>query len=99
DSYLTLGRQFINIGKPMILPNIGTLEKANTGELIFKGGQYVMERVTPTKVNTEIDEAEPDEPESFSDFPSQKKNRGRSILYLLILIIIGFTIWAIWKYA
>lgn len=98
DSYLTLGRQFINIGKPLILPNIGTIEKTNTGELIFKGGQHIMERLTPNKVSTEVEEAEPKEAESFSDFPAQPKNAGRGILYLIILIIVGLTAWALWKY-
>lgn len=99
DSYLTLGRQFINIGKPMILPNIGTLEKTNSGELVFKGGQYVMERITPNKVTTEVEEAEPVESETFSDFPSQKRPGSRGFLYLLLLIILGFIVWAVWKYA
>lgn len=98
DSYLTLGRQFINIGKPLILPNIGTIEKTNTGELVFKGGQHVMDRITPTKVSTEVEEVKPEEPESFSDFPPQKRNAGRGFLYLVILIIVGLTGWAIWKY-
>lgn len=99
DSYLTLGRQFINIGKPMILPNIGTIEKTNAGDLVFKGGQYVMERITPNKVTTEIEEAEPIESETFSDFPSQKRSGSRGFLYLLLLIILGFIVWAVWKYA
>lgn len=99
DSYLTLGRQFINIGKPLIIPNIGTIEKTNSGELIFKGGQHVMERVTPNKVSTEVEEVEEAEPASFSDFPARKTNSGRGFLYLFILVIIGLTVWAIWKYA
>lgn len=97
DSYLTLGRQFINIGKPLILPNIGTIEKTNTGELVFKGGQYMMERVSAKKVSTEVEEVEPEEA-SFSDFPVQNKNSGRGFLYLLILVIIGLIVWAVWKY-
>jgi len=98
DSYLTLSRQFLNIGKPMIIPNIGTIEKTNSGELIFKGGQYVMERMVPQKVSTEVEEAEPAPEESFSDFPSQKRNAGKGFLYLMILIILGFIVWAVWKY-
>jgi hypothetical protein len=99
DSYLTIGRQFINIGKPMILPNIGTLERTNSGELFFKGGQHVMDSSAPTKVEEEIEEHEIEEQPSFADFPSQKKNKARGFLYLLILIILGLTVWAIWKYA
>lgn len=100
DSYLTLGRQFLNIGKPMVLPNIGTLEKTNSGELVFKGGQHVMEAAVPVKTTTdEIDVSEVEEETSFSDFPSQKRNGARGFLYLMILVILGLTVWAIWKYA
>src|SRR6185437_16456160 len=41
DSFLSLGRQFLNIGKPFNLPHIGTLEKLNSGVLSFIGGQHV----------------------------------------------------------
>lgn len=100
DSYLTLGRQFLNIGKPMVLPNIGTLEKTNSGELVFRGGQHVMESATPPKTTTdEVEVPESEEETSFSDFPSQKRNGARGFLYLLILVILGLTVWAIWKYA
>ncbi|MGH2649304.1 MAG: hypothetical protein ACRDE8_17120 [Ginsengibacter sp.] len=33
DSFLTLGRQFLNIGKPFTIQNLGTLEKLTSGEL------------------------------------------------------------------
>ena len=38
DSFLTLGRQFLNIGKPFTIQNLGTLEKLNNGDLEFKPG-------------------------------------------------------------
>lgn len=98
DSYLTLGRQFINIGKPMILPNIGTLEKTNSGDLVFKGGEYVMDQAAPKKVNMEVEEVEPKETASFSDFPPAKKGKAKGALYLLLLVILGLTVWAVWNY-
>ncbi len=98
DSYLTLGRQFINIGKPMILPNIGTLEKTNTGELVFKGGEYVMDQAAPKKVSMEVEEVEPKETASFSDFPPARKNKAKGALFFFILIILGLIIWAVWNY-
>lgn len=98
DSYLMLGRQFINIGKPLIIPNIGTIEKTNSGELVFKGGQYMMERLTPVHTHHEMEEAEPTADESFSDFP-RKRSSGRAMLYIILLIILGFIAWAVWRYA
>ena len=35
DSFLTLGRQFLNIGKPFTIQNLGTLDKLKSGELEF----------------------------------------------------------------
>lgn len=98
DSYLMLARQFLNIGKPLIIPNIGTIEKNNAGELIYKGGEYRMERISP-QVKKEIDEAEPQPDESFSDFPNQKKGNGRAVLYVILLVILGLIAWAVWKFA
>ncbi len=98
DSYLMLGRQFLNIGKPLIIPNMGTIEKIGSGALTFKGGQYAMERLTPVATHQEMEEAEPKEDESFSDFP-RKRNSGKPVLYLILLIILGFIAWAVWRYA
>lgn len=98
DSYLMLGKQFINIGKPLIIPNIGTIEKTNSGELIFKGGQYVMDRLTPANTHQEMEEAEPSADESFSDFP-RKRSSGRATLYIILVVILAFIAWAVWRYA
>ena len=35
DSFLTLGRQFLNIGKPFTIQNLGTLEKLKSGATRF----------------------------------------------------------------
>lgn len=98
DSYLMLGRQFLNIGKPLIIPNMGTIEKIGAGSLTFKGGQYAMERLTPITTHHEMEEAEPTEDESFSDFP-RKRSSGKSMLYIILLIILAFIAWAVWRYA
>ncbi len=98
DSYLMLGRQFLNIGKPLIIPNMGTVEKIGNNDLTFKGGQYAMERLTPVATHHDVEEAEPTEDESFSDFP-RKRNSGKSMLYIILLIILGFIAWAVWRYA
>lgn len=97
DSYLTISRQFLNIGKPMVLPNIGTLEKTNSGDLLFKGEQHVMENTAPAKVTHDVEEVE-EEPTSFGDFPQRNKTGVKGALYILILVILALTVWAIWKY-
>ncbi len=99
DSYLTLGRQFLNIGKPLIIPNIGTVEKNSAGEFTFKGGNYAMERIAPPAEKKELEEMEPEKEESFSDFPLRQKSRGKAVPYVILLIILGLIVWAVWKFA
>ncbi|HEU5365341.1 MAG TPA: hypothetical protein VFU62_07410 [Hanamia sp.] len=100
DSFLSLGRQFLNIGKPFTLPNIGTLEKLNSGILAFKPGQLIAERIEPNKVrNDENDGTEPEE-SLFNDYQKDRKskNGAKVVMVLLILIILGFIGWAVWHY-
>lgn len=40
DSYLVLGKQFLNIGKPFTIEGLGTLEKSQQGDYEFKQGHY-----------------------------------------------------------
>lgn len=100
DSFLSLGRQFLNIGKPLTLPNIGTLEKLNSGILAFKPGQLVAQKIEPNKVKNE--EAEGTEPEEslFNDYQKDRRSKGgaKVVFVLLILIILGFIGWAVWHY-
>ena len=49
DSYVTLGKQFLNIGKPFTIDGIGTLEKNQEGELTFKPGQFVTPKIAAPK--------------------------------------------------
>lgn len=102
DSYLSLGRQFLNIGNPLILPNIGTLEKLNSGILAFKPGVSNPEKLEPNKIKKEEEAPVSAEEENlFNDYQKERKskNGGKSILILLTLVILGFIAWAVWHYA
>ena len=100
DSFLSLARQFLNIGKPFILPNIGTLEKLNSGVLAFKQGLLIAEKMEPNKVRNQ-DDGEVHEESLFNDYQKERKNNngGKTILILLVLIIIGSLVWGVWHYA
>ena len=100
DSFLSLARQFLNIGKPFILPNIGTLEKLNSGVLAFKQGLLIAEKMEPNKVRNQ-DDGEVHEESLFNDYQKERKNNngGKTILILLVLIIIGCLVWGVWHYA
>ncbi|HSV12116.1 MAG TPA: hypothetical protein VLI68_15170 [Hanamia sp.] len=100
DSFLSLGRQFLNIGKPFTLPNIGTLEKLNSGVLAFKPGQLIAQKIEPNKVRNEETNGEAPEESLFNDYQKDRKskNGAKAIFVLLILIILGFIGWAVWHY-
>jgi len=100
DSFLSLGRQFLNIGKPFTLPNIGTLEKLNSGLLAFKPGQMIAEKIEPNKIrNEEEDGTEPRE-SMFNEYQNSRrsKNGATLIFVLLILIVLGIIGWAVWHF-
>ena len=100
DSFLSLGREFLNIGKPFNLPNIGTLEKLNSGVLSFVPGQLIAQRMEPNRIRSE-EEAQEHEESLFNDYQKERKvnNSGKIVLMLLVLIILGLAVWAVWRYA
>ena len=102
DSFLSLGRQFLNIGKPFNLPHIGTLEKQNSGALIFVPGQQVAQKMEPNRVRQDEEtDTEGQQERLFGEYPNEKKsnNSGKTILTLLVILILAFAVWAVWKYA
>ena len=100
DSYLMLGRQFINIGNPFIIPSIGTLEKTNSGNLIFKSGMHIADRLEANKAKIEDEGAEQHDENMFNDYQRETKNQaGKTILIAISILIVGLIAWAVWKYA
>ncbi|MEO6683003.1 MAG: hypothetical protein ABIN48_09260 [Ginsengibacter sp.] len=100
DSYLILGRQFLNIGNPFIIPGIGTIEKTNAGDLIFKGGAHIADKMEANKGKIEDEGAEEHEENMFNDYQKEtKSNAGKTILIAISILIVGLIAWAVWKYA
>lgn len=100
DSYLMLGRQFLNIGNPFILPNIGTIEKTNSGDLIFKSGMHIADRLETNKAKIEDDGAEEHDENMFKDYQRETKNQvGKTVMVAISILIVGLIAWAVWKYA
>ena len=98
DSFLTLGRQFLNIGKPFTIQNLGTLEKTKTGDLTFKPGPLI-ERAEMPRPKIEDAGAEPHEENLFNDYQRQNSNNGRTLLIIFIIVILGAGAWAVWHFA
>jgi flagellar basal body-associated protein FliL/nucleoid DNA-binding protein len=100
DSFLSLARQFLNIGKPLTLQNIGTLEKLNSGILAFKPGQLIAQKIEPNKVRDGESEGEQQEENLFNDYQKARKSRtgAQLLVVLLVLIILGAIGWTIWHF-
>ncbi|CAN5129669.1 hypothetical protein BH20BAC1_BH20BAC1_20080 [soil metagenome] len=99
NSFLTLGRQFLNIGKPFTIQNLGTLEKMKSGELEFKPGQVVLQKMEPPRDVTENNLEENDKENLFNDYRSSESGRGKKVFVtLLMILIIAAAGWAAWNY-
>ncbi|MEO8860776.1 MAG: hypothetical protein ABI358_05100 [Ginsengibacter sp.] len=98
DSFLTLGLQFINIGKPFSIQNLGTLEKLKNGGLEFRPGPLV-QRVEAPKVKIQDEGAEKHEENLFNDYQRKPEGNGKLILIVAIIVILGIGAWAAWHYA
>ncbi len=86
ESYLTLGTQLLNIGKPFYLEGIGTLTKDNQGRFVFTPGEYAV-------VKPETDEPEKTEKHGKrksvleeSHFEPQP-NQARKLLLIAALVV------------
>ena len=94
-----LGKQFLNIGKPFIIPGLGTLDKTQAVELQFIPGQYITPKITAPKAL----KANEDEVSSglFQDHERKlPPNYDRRILGIIaaIIILLGLG-WAIYYFA
>ena len=98
DSFLTLGRQFLNIGKPFTIQNLGTLEKLKSGDLEFKPGPLI-QKVEVPKLKIEDDGAEQHEENLFNDYKREPSRDNRKIvLIIFIIVVLGLGAWAAWHF-
>jgi hypothetical protein len=93
DSFLMLGRQFLNIGKPFTIEGLGTLDKAQTGELVFIPGHFVTPKIEAPKA---LKENETEEKSGlFPDYDSEVRGSGsRTILIIVAILLLGGAAWA-----
>ncbi len=97
ESFLGLGTQFLNIGKPFKLDGIGMLEKNQLGEYQFtQYGQIVTVKAEDTPVLIK------EKKEESISFGNEETKAGggmkKLITGLLALIILGGAGWAAWYF-
>lgn len=88
ESYSILAKQFLNIGKPLIITGVGTIQKNQDGAYEFIQGQFVSPKIEDApKQLTE----KPEEPVSFEHESrrSNNKNYAGIILGMVLLALIG----------
>ena len=95
ESYISLGKQFLNIGKPLFIEGIGTLVKMSNGNFDFSPGEFVTQRIEDAR-----------EPSRKSEFQETARiqadgDGGRRILLAVIaigtLVIIGWGAWYLYR--
>jgi hypothetical protein len=97
DSYLMLGRQFLNIGKPFTIEGLGTLDKAQTGELVFIPGQFITPKIEAPKALKENENEE--KSGLFSNYDSKiKGNPIRTISIIVMILVLGLGAWAAYHF-
>lgn len=94
DSYLVLGKQFLNIGKPFKIEGLGTLEKVQQGDYVFKQGQFANAKLEAAPVI--LKEKPDDDHISFAALSKPGKGSKKSVIIALLIIgllLTGFATW------
>ncbi|MBA2250355.1 MAG: hypothetical protein H0W12_09205, partial [Chitinophagaceae bacterium] len=97
DSFITLGKEYINIGKPFRIEGLGTLDKTQNGELEFTAGQFITPKIEAPKA---LKENEMEESSGlFNDYNTVPNNNGKKTAVILgIIVLIGLVSWALWNF-
>lgn len=95
DSYLVLGKQFLNIGKPFIIEGLGVLEKSQQGDYGFHQGAY--HQTKPEAIPNTIRE-KADEDISFAAKRQKKTGNRKPLLIIVTLLLIALGASSVWYY-
>jgi hypothetical protein len=95
DSYLMLGRQFLNIGKPFKIEGIGTLEKNQRGDYAFVQGIYTHSKVDaqPTELREKLEEDI-----SFASEGTAKQGGKKGLLITAAIVLFGLLGGTLWYF-
>lgn len=98
ESYLELGKQFLNIGKPFNLEGIGTLLKNQQGEFVFTQGTNFAPK-TETIAPANIHKVDLEEPSiSFASKNKTTPNRKKGLLIAALMVTTGLIASTVWYF-
>ena len=84
ESYSILAKQFLNIGKPLVIPGIGTIQKNQEGIYEFIPGNFVSARIED--VPKQMAE-KPEEAISFAHESTKNNSKNYLVAFLGILVL------------
>lgn len=92
DSYVILAKQFLNIGKPLTIEGIGTVQKSQQGDYEFLPGTFITPKIDdiPRQIREKRDES--------VSFESESKNQGSNkklmaAFAILLIAVVGLSIY------
>ena len=98
DSYLNLGMEMLNIGKPFYLEGIGTITKNKAGKFDFSPGEYSLIRESGS--STDHDKKKvyaKDKKQLAESLPVQNRNGLKILAFISALVIVGLGGWMMYK--
>jgi hypothetical protein len=98
DSYLNLGTEMLNIGKPFYLEGIGTITKNKTGKFDFSPGEYTLIKETGTSADHDKKKIyAKDKKQLTENLPVQNRTGLKVLALISALIIVGLGGWMMFK--
>jgi hypothetical protein len=98
DSYLNLGTEMLNIGKPFHLEGIGTITKNKAGKFDFTPGEYTLIKENTGTTAHDKKKAYAADKKQLNAQSAPRSNNGIKILAVLAaLVIVGWGGWLMYK--
>ncbi len=95
DSFLTLGNEMLNIGKPFYLEGIGTMTKDQEGKIIYAPGEYTTTRIEDPRgeAGARAGRKKPVAEEVHYDAEPQQGGSRKAIVTLAIVVGLAVIGW------
>jgi hypothetical protein len=97
DSYLSLGTEMLNIGKPFYLEGIGTITKNKSGKFDFTPGEYTLIRESTAADHHKKKSHLPDKNQVNINSSLQNRNLMKIGLIAIALAIVAWGGWVMYK--
>ncbi len=94
ESYCMLAKQFLNIGKPLVIDGVGTIQKNQIGDYEFIPGHFITPKIeeSPKQLKEKLEE------EVSFESETKKDNGQRNVLIVFITAIIALAGLGIYYY-